>query len=144
MSFDLDRFLVAQDDVYSDVKAELGDGLKTTHWMWFVFPQAAGLGRSDWAKFYGIGSLEEAVAYAAHPILGARLRECCQLLLASTGRSAEQILGHTDAQKLCSCVTLFQAVSPDEPVFGEVLGRFYGGAPDPATEEILDGWRSQP
>lgn len=144
MSFDLDRFLVAQDEVYRDVKAELGAGLKTTHWMWFVFPQAAGLGRSGTSRFYGIGSLEEAEAYAAHPVLGARLRECCRLLLASSGRSAGQIFGHTDEQKLRSCVTLFRAVAPDEPLFGEVLGRFHSGIPDPATEEIVDGWRSQP
>ena len=144
MSFDLDRFLIAQDDVYSAVKAELGAGLKTTHWMWFVFPQAAGLGRSEWAKLYGIHSPEEAVAYAAHPVLGARLRECCRLLLATSGRSAGQIFGHTDEQKLRSCVTLFQGLAPDEPVFGEVLSRFFGGAPDPATEDILASWRSQP
>lgn len=144
MSFDLNRFLVAQDEVYGDVKAELGAGLKTTHWMWFVFPQAAGLGRSDLARHYGIGSLAEAAAYAEHPVLGARLRECCRLLLATPGRSAGQIFGHTDEQKLRSCMTLFQAVAPDGHVFGEVLGRFYDGRLDAATEEIVDGWRSQP
>ncbi len=141
--FDLNRFVVAQDDVYRGVTAELRAGDKTGHWMWFIFPQVAGLGYSSTAKWYAIASVDEAAGYAAHPVLGARLRECAQLLLSTEGRTAEQIFGHIDAQKLRSSMTLFQLVLPKDPLFAQVLERFYDGVPDPATEEIVAGWQSQ-
>ncbi|POH73087.1 DUF1810 domain-containing protein [Arthrobacter glacialis] len=141
MDYDLDRFVAAQSRVYDDVKAELAAGRKTSHWMWFVFPQVAGLGSSDYAKLYAISSLAEAVSYAAHPVLGTRLRECAQLVLNVPGLSAVEILGGMDAKKLQSSMALFAAAAPEEPVFGEVLERFYGGMPDPATEAILAQWR---
>ncbi|POH60146.1 DUF1810 domain-containing protein [Arthrobacter glacialis] len=141
MDYDLNRFVAAQSRVYDDVKAELAAGRKTSHWMWFVFPQVAGLGSSDYAKLYAISSLAEAVSYATHPVLGTRLRECAQLVLNVPGLSAVEILGGMDAKKLQSSMALFAAAAPEEPVFGEVLERFYGGMPDPATEAILAQWR---
>lgn len=141
--FDLNRFVVAQDDVYRGVTEELRAGDKTGHWMWFIFPQVAGLGYSSTAQWYAIASVEEAASYAAHPVLGARLRECAQLLLSTEGLTAEQILGHIDAQKLRSSMTLFQLVLPKDPLFTQVLARFYDGVPDPATAEIVTRWRSQ-
>ena len=143
MDFDLDRFVAAQEGMYDGAKAELGAGLKRGHWMWFVFPQASGLGRSPIAQFYGLASMAEAVAYAAHPVLGARLRECAGLLLAAPGASAADIMGQVDAMKLRSSMTLFQAVAPGDAVFGEVLDRFYDGVPDSATLRILDAWGAQ-
>lgn len=140
---DLERFVAAQQGMFDGVTAELGAGRKTGHWMWFVFPQAAGLGTSPTARFYAIASLEEAEAYAAHPVLGVRLRECARLLLLHTGRPAVDILGPVDAMKLRSSMTLFQTAAPDEPVFGEVLERFFDGRPDRATLEILAAWRPQ-
>lgn len=139
----LERFIDAQEGVFDGVRAELGAGRKTGHWMWFVFPQAVGLGTSSTARFYAIASLEEASAYAAHPVLGARLREGAGLLLSSSGQSAEDVLGAVDAMKLSSSMTLFQAVATDEAVFSDVLARFFDGAADPATLRILAGWRSQ-
>ena len=140
---DFDRFLDAQQGMYDGVKAELGAGRKRGHWMWFVFPQAAGLGRSTTAQFYGITSMAGAVAYAAHPVLGARLRECAGLLLAVPGTSAVEILGQVDAMKLRSSMALFQAAAPGESVFGEVLDRFYDGVPDAATLRIVAAWGEQ-
>jgi uncharacterized protein (DUF1810 family) len=132
--FDLQRFVDAQADVYAGVTAELAAGLKTSHWMWFVFPQLKSLGRSSTALHYGIGSLDEARAYWQHPVLGLRLRQCCELLLAvAPDRSARQILGPIDALKLRSCLTLFERVAPDEPLFGRLLERFYAGERDPAS-----------
>jgi uncharacterized protein (DUF1810 family) len=135
--FDLARFVTAQDDggTYQRAVAELRDGAKRSHWMWFVFPQLAGLGRSSTAQYYGISGLPEARAYLAHPVLGARLRECCAILPGLTG-SAVQILGGIDAVKLRSSVTLFLRAS-DEQVFQAVLDRFFDGVPDPATDELL-------
>lgn len=141
-AFNLNRFLVAQDDVYGSVTEELRAGDKRGHWMWFVFPQVSGLGYSSTAKWYAIASLEEAAAYVVHPVLGARLRECSQLLLSTRGQSAEQILGRTDAQKLRSAMTLFRSVAPEEALFDAVLEKFYAGVPDSATEDILARWRS--
>lgn len=143
MNFDLRRFIEAQDGMYDGVKAELGAGRKTGHWMWFVFPQASGLGTSPTARFYAVASLEEAAAYVTHPLLGARLRDCAKLLLAVPERSAAQILGGIDAMKLRSSMTLFQAAAPSELVFGKVLERFFGGVPDDATLRILAAWRSR-
>jgi len=137
LAFDLERFVRAQAGVYRSVVAELRQGRKATHWMWFVFPQIAGLGRSPMSERYAIGSIGEARAYLAHPVLGPRLRECAGLVLATTGRSAEDIFGPIDVTKLRSSMTLFHRAAPDEPMFTEVLDRFYGGVADPATDRRL-------
>lgn len=135
--FDLQRFLAAQAAVLDDVRAELGAGRKTSHWIWFVFPQLTGLGMSATAQFYGLASFEEAQAYLAHPELGARLRECVALMLAVPGKSAHAILGSPDDLKFRSCLTLFAQVAPDEALFRAALDRFYGGEPDARTLELL-------
>jgi uncharacterized protein (DUF1810 family) len=134
MSYDLDRFVLAQMHVYEDVLAELRRGEKTGHWMWFVFPQVAGLGSSVMSRRYAIASLEEAAAYLAHPVLGARLLECASAVLATRGRTAKEIFGPIDAVKLRSCATLFHRAAPNEPLFGELLDRYYGGVADEATD----------
>jgi len=131
--FDLQRFVAAQEGVMDSVREELRAGRKRSHWMWFVFPQLRGLGTSAMAQRYGIASLEEARAYLAHPVLGPRLRECCELMLAVTGRSAHEILGSPDDLKFRSCVTLFSLAAPDEPLFRRCLDRFHEGAPDTRT-----------
>jgi uncharacterized protein (DUF1810 family) len=138
--YDLQRFVAAQDagGCYQRAVAELRRGRKTSHWMWFVFPQIAGLGRSATAQRYAIGSLAEAGAYAAHPVLGPRLAECAAIVAAVPGAaSADDIFGSLDALKLRSCMTLFARAAPDEPVFGQVLDRFFCGIGDPATERYL-------
>ncbi|MFL6863696.1 MAG: DUF1810 domain-containing protein [Allosphingosinicella sp.] len=132
-SFNLQRFLDAQAPVYRQVLAELGAGAKRSHWMWFVFPQIAGLGRSETARFFAVGSRAEAAAYLAHPILGPRLRECCRLAIAVEGRSAREIFGSPDDMKFRSSLTLFAAVAPDDTVFSEALRKFFGGEADAAT-----------
>jgi uncharacterized protein (DUF1810 family) len=137
MAYHLERFVDAQEHVYASVLDGLRRGRKTGHWIWFIFPQIAGLGRSATSQEFAITSLDEARAYLAHPVLGARLRECAQLVLAVEGRTAEEILGSLDAMKLRSSVTLFQYGSPDEPVFAQVLDRYYGGVADRATEALL-------
>lgn len=137
MNDDLDRFVSAQAGVYDDVVAELGRGRKTSHWIWFVFPQITGLGRSEQSRRYAIGSLEEARRYLAHPLLGPRLRQCSRLLLDHADQPADLILGSVDAVKVRSSMTLFHRADPSEPLFLEVLERFYGGLPDPATDERL-------
>ncbi len=134
---DLDRFVAAQADLYDHVLAELRRGRKTGHWMWFVFPQIAGLGRSPTSRHYAITSLDEAREYLAHPVLGPRLRECASIVAATQGRTADDIFGDIDATKLRSSMTLFHRADPDEPVFREVLDRFFGGRPDPRTDELL-------
>jgi len=134
---DLQRFLDAQAPIYESVLVELQAGRKESHWMWFVFPQLAGLGRSAISQRYAIGSLDEARAYLAHPVLGARLRECAGLLLTSGGRSAKDIMGPIDALKLRSSMTLFHRAVPAETLFVQVLERFYGGIPDAATDSLL-------
>ena len=132
----LERFLTAQEGVYEAVVAELRAGRKTSHWMWFVFPQIAGLGYSPTSRTYAIASLAEARAYLAHPVLGARLIECATILLGLPGgRTAEQIFGGIDAQKLYSSATLFMRAAPGEPAFRQVLDRYFGGIPDSATDE---------
>lgn len=135
---DLGRFVDAQDEggTYERALAELREGRKRSHWMWFVFPQIGGLGSSPMARTYAIGSLEEAEAYLEHPVLGPRLRECCEALLAVEGRSAEEVLGPVDALKLRSSMTLFVLAPPGEPLFRQVIERYCGG-PDPATEAIV-------
>lgn len=137
MPYDLDRFLVAQQPVYDGVLEELRRGRKTGHWIWFVFPQIAGLGYSAMSQQFAIASLDEARAYLAQPVLGARLRECAGFVLATRGRTAVEILGPTDAMKLRSCMTLFHRAAPDEPVFAQVLDRYYGGVADEATDARL-------
>ena len=138
MAFDLERFLAAQAGVYETALAELRRGRKTSHWMWFVFPQLAGLGRSVMSRLYAIASLDEARAYLAHAVLGPRLRQCANAVLdAPAGRSAEDILGSVDAVKLRSSMTLFHHAAPDDPLFARILDRFFAGAPDPATDALL-------
>lgn len=135
--FDFSFFLRAQAEVYPDVLAELGRGKKTSHWIWFVFPQLAALGRSRTERFYGLVDAAEARAYHQHPVLGARLIECCNLLLAVRDRSAHEILGSPDDLKVRSSMTLFTAVAPGERVFQEVLHQLYGGENDRLTMSIL-------
>jgi len=135
-SFDLQRFVTAQDGVLDAVRAELRAGRKTSHWMWFVFPQLAGLGSSAMARRYAIASLAEARAYLAHPVLGPRLRECCDLLLQWPGDDAHAVFGSPDDLKLRSCLSLFDAVEP-RGVFAHCLRKYFGGVPDPATTQLL-------
>src|SRR5574338_1331251 len=137
-TFDLQRFVDAQRTTYDDALTELQSGYKHGHWMWFVFPQLRGLGRSGMSDRYGLEGVEEAAAYAAHPVLGPRLRACCAALL-DAARDAVGILGWIDATKLRSSMTVFQMAVPEEPLFGAVLDHFYGGQPDPLTEELLAG-----
>ena len=134
--FDLDRFLGAQDPVFCDVLGELARGRKQSHWMWFVFPQIAGLGFSAMSQRYAIGSRTETEAYLAHPVLGPRLIECTRLVLAVEGRTINAILGAPDDAKFRSSMTLFDAAS-DEAVFDEALARYFAGERDGATLEIL-------
>ncbi len=134
--FDLKRFVEAQDPVIDAVRAELAAGRKRTHWMWFVFPQIAGLGRSPMAQAYAISSLEEARAYLAHPVLGARLRECVRLVNAVRDRSAHDILGSPDDLKFRSCLTLFREAGGG-PDFDAALARFFAREADQATLRLL-------
>jgi uncharacterized protein (DUF1810 family) len=134
---DLERFVEAQEHVYDSVLTELRSGRKTGHWIWYIFPQIAGLGHSAMSQQYAITSLAEAIAYLAHPVLGARLRECAGVVLDIRGRTAEEIFGSIDAMKLGSSMTLFHRAAPDEPVFAQVLDRYYDGAADEATDARL-------
>ena len=138
----LARFVEAQagrhGPTFDQALAELQAGRKTSHWIWFVLPQLRVLGRSQMARAYGIADLAEARAYAAHPVLGPRLVACVRAMLSHTGQSAEAILGPVDALKFRSCLTLFENAAPDEPVWGQALGRFYGGQRDEATRAALD------
>lgn len=135
--YDLERFLDAQDATYPRALSEVLQGRKRTHWMWFVFPQMAGLGSSAAAAFYAIRSRDEADAYLAHPILGARLRECAEALLSLHGASASDVFGYPDDLKLRSSMTLFDAVSPPASVFTQVLDRYFGGERDVHTLRLL-------
>ncbi len=134
--FNLERFVSAQAPVYGSVQQELAAGHKSTHWMWFIFPQIAGLGFSAMSQRYAISRLDEARAYLAHPVLGPRLRECASLALDS-GHTALDIFGPIDAQKLRSCLTLFAAAG-DDPLFIEALEQFFGGERDEATLTQLE------
>jgi uncharacterized protein (DUF1810 family) len=141
-SFDLARFLEAQEQRYARVLDELAAGEKTSHWMWFIFPQLKGLGVSATARRFGLTGLEEARAYLAHPLLGARLRECTRALLALEGRTAHEIFGSPDDLKLRSCLTLFAqaagaAPAPQDRLFGAALAKYYRGEPDPLTLRLL-------
>ncbi len=132
--FNLQRFTEAQAGVFETALRELRSGRKQTHWMWFVFPQLRGLGRSRNATYYGISSLEEARAYLAHPLLGPRLQEATRVMLKAPGQSLAAILGHPDDQKFCSCMTLFTLVSGERDApFSSALARWCGGAMDEAT-----------
>jgi len=129
----LRRFVDAQEPVYDRVLGELRTGRKRTHWMWFIFPQIAGLGHSATSVRFAISSLPEAAAYLAHPLLGPRLRECSALMLEIEGRSIEAILGHPDDDKFHSSMTLFAQAGPEEPVFPACLEKYFAGEPDPHT-----------
>jgi uncharacterized protein (DUF1810 family) len=138
--FNLRRFVEAQDDaaIYARALGELRSGRKQSHWIWFVFPQIAGLGSSPMSQAYAIRSLEEARAYLAHPTLGARLRESTEALLANDqALTAEEILGTIDAIKVRSSMTLFTTADPSDPLFSKALDRFYAAEPDPATTRLL-------
>ncbi len=132
-----EHFVEAQNRVYSDVLAELAAGRKARHWMWFIFPQLKALGRSATAQRYGLQSLEEARAYAAHEVLGARLRECTRLVNAVERRSAHEIFGSPDDLKFRSSMTLFKRAAPEEPLFHEALRKYYRGEEDPLTVRLL-------
>jgi uncharacterized protein (DUF1810 family) len=130
---DLERFVAAQDPIYDRVVAELRAGRKRTHWMWFVFPQITGLGRSPASVRYALASLDEARAYLDHPVLGARLRECTQIVADHSGLTAFDIFGGIDALKLHSSMTLFAHAAPDDPLFKTVLDRYFDAQADPNT-----------
>ncbi|MBL8927869.1 MAG: DUF1810 domain-containing protein [Pseudonocardia sp.] len=135
---DLERFVAAQDPVWDRVRGELARGRKATHWMWFVFPQLAGLGSSSTARAYAVSGLDEARAYLAHPVLGQRLREAAELAVAVKVRTASEVFGYPDDLKLRSSMTLFARAAPGDPVFAAVLDRYFGGDPDPRTLELLE------
>lgn len=135
--YHLQRFVDAQEPVYDQVLRELRAGRKTSHWMWFIFPQIAGLGHSSTSRYYAISGREEAEAYLAHPLLGARLRECTSLVNAVQGRSAHQIFGSPDDLKFRSCMTLFAECAEDGAVFRAALEKYFGGEKDPLTLERL-------
>jgi uncharacterized protein (DUF1810 family) len=134
----LAEFVLAQDAVYDDVRRELAAGRKETHWIWFIFPQMAGLGSSFMSRKFGIASKAEARSYLDHVVLGPRLRECIQLMLSLPGRSIGSILGHPDDLKFRSCMTLFAAAAPEEPLFKAALEKFCAGERDPLTIRILE------
>jgi len=136
-SHNLERFTEAQDPIYGNVLSELRSGRKRTHWMWFVFPQIAGLGTSRMARTFAISSREEADAYLNHPLLGERLRECTELVLAVEGRTINEIFGSPDDLKFRSCMTLFGNVAADSQVFEDALLKYFNGDPDPLTVERL-------
>jgi len=133
----LQRFVDAQQHVFADVIAELGQGSKRGHWMWFIFPQLKGLGRTAQSNFFGISSMQEAAAYLQHPVLGPRLIECTQLVNAIEGRSAEDIFGEIDAMKFRSSMTLFAYATPENQIFTDALGKYYAGEFDPLTIAYL-------
>ena len=135
--YNLDRFITAQAPVYDTVLAELQAGRKSSHWIWFIFPQIAGLGRSGTAQQFAIGSLDEAKAYLQHPVLGPRFRECTQLVLNVEGRTAEEIFGYPDYLKFRSCMTLFLTAATDNALFKSALLKYFHGQPDQLTLDLL-------
>lgn len=135
--FNRERFVRAQARVFEHVLAELRAGTKMSHWMWFIFPQIRGLGRSPTAIEYAISGLDEARAYLAHPVLGSRLKECTRLVLQVQNRSAAEIFGSPDDMKFRSCMTLFAQVSPDDDIFVRALEKYFGGVPDRMTLDRL-------
>ena len=136
-AYNLHRFLEAQERVYDTVLDELRAGRKSSHWMWFIFPQITGLGHSGMAQKFAIISLDEAKAYLQHPTLGPRLRECTQLVLNVDGRSAEEIFGYPDHLKFRSCMTLFMTAATDNTIFKDALLKYFDGKPDTLTLDIL-------
>ena len=137
----LERYIKAQAPIYAQALAELQRGNKQSHWMWFVFPQIAGLGQSPMSQAYAIKSLDEARDYLAHPVLGARLRECCRAVLSVNGKTAHEIFHTPDDLKFRSSLTLFSQAAPDEPLFRDLLDKYFGGKEDAATLELLAGQR---
>jgi uncharacterized protein (DUF1810 family) len=135
--YNLRRFVDAQDGVFEQARTQLQNGRKTSHWMWFIFPQIAGLGRSHTASLFAISSRAEAQAYLDHPVLGPRLTECTRLVNRLTGRSLEQIFGYPDNLKFSSSMTLFAQVAGNSPVFVEALQKYCGGEPDQLTLRLL-------
>jgi uncharacterized protein (DUF1810 family) len=135
--YNLNRFVRAQNSIYEEVVSELRNGAKVSHWMWFIFPQIEGLGRSPISIEFAISSLDEARAYLNHPVLGPRLKECTQLVLLTEGRSVEQIFGSPDDMKFRSSMTLFARVSPDNSVFADALQKYFQGVPDQLTLDRL-------
>ncbi|MGB8065166.1 MAG: DUF1810 domain-containing protein [Candidatus Sulfotelmatobacter sp.] len=135
--YNLDRFLQAQSSMFERVLQELRAGMKTSHWIWFIFPQIRGLGRSPISIEFAIASRQEASAYLQHPVLGPRLKECTQLVLQVEGRSVEQIFGSPDDLKFRSSMTLFAQVSPDDDIFVRALQKYFGGVPDQLTLDRL-------
>ena len=135
--FHLQRFIGAQQPVYAAVLSELRAGRKRSHWMWFIFPQLAGLGHSVTSRTFAVSSFSEAVAYLAHPTLGPRLRECAALVAGIEGRSIAEIFGYPDDLKFHSSMTLFAQAAPQEPVFATCLQKYFGGRPDPQTLALL-------
>jgi uncharacterized protein (DUF1810 family) len=140
----LERFVAAQTGVDEVALAEIRAGRKQTHWMWFVFPQVAGLGSSATAQKFAIRDLAETAAYLRHPLLGARLKECAEAVLGVEGRTAHEIFGSPDDLKLRSCATLFAQVAPPGSVFERLLEKYFGGQPDPRTLALLDATRQDP
>ncbi|MBX3305252.1 MAG: DUF1810 domain-containing protein [Nitrospira sp.] len=136
-AYNLQRFLDAQERVYDTVLVELRAGRKSSHWIWFIFPQIAGLGHSNMAQQFAIASLDEAKAYLQHLVLGPRLRECTQLVLNVEGRSAEEIFGYPDNLKFRSCITLFMNAATDNTIFKDALLKYFDGQPDQSTLDIL-------
>ena len=139
MASDLSRFLKAQEHDYEQALREIRSGRKRTHWMWYIFPQIQGLGFSSTAQYYAIRDLEEAKDYLAHPVLGARLKEISSALLDLEGLSASEIFGYPDDLKLRSCMTLFRMADLNEPIFLEVLEKYYDGEPDFRTVDLVTG-----
>ncbi|MBW9279502.1 DUF1810 domain-containing protein [Bacteroides fragilis] len=137
MEYNLNRFVEAQNNVYEQVVKELRQGRKTSHWMWYIFPQIKELGYSSTAMYYAISSLDEATEYLNHPVLGYRLTECCQILLRLENKTAEDILGNIDAMKLKSSMTLFSLIS-DNPVYNQVLAKYFNEMKDNATLRIIE------
>jgi|SRR5271156_272368 uncharacterized protein (DUF1810 family) len=135
--YNLQRFLVAQEPVYDQVRTELRQGRKTTHWMWFIFPQLKGLGFSETAQRFAIASREEAEAYLAHPMLGPRLSECTELVTRIEGRIASEIFGYPDDLKFRSCMTLFAHATSENEVFMQALAKYFGSEFDPATLKLF-------
>lgn len=137
----LDRFVSAQERDYTTALSEIRNGRKESHWMWYIFPQIAGLGYSSMAQYYAISDIEEAKAYMQHPVLGARLVEISNALLRLESSNATAVMGYPDDIKLRSSMTLFMLAAPDEPVFKKVIDKYYGGEPDERTIALVKSWK---